>query len=95
MDRAKIFKDYFVSRQNAVLIPNEEFGRRKFLNVGINRSLSLSRIEEINKNHTAEMRSGMLFILCLKMINILKEIWLSCLTFIYFFDNFSCFTPCI
>lgn len=58
MDRAKMFKDYFVSRQNAVLIPNEEFGRRKFLNVGINRSLSLSRIEEITKNHTDEMRSG-------------------------------------
>jgi hypothetical protein len=58
MDRAKMFKDYFVSRQNAVLIPNEEFGRRKFINVGINRSLSLSRIEEINKNHTVEMRSG-------------------------------------
>ncbi|XP_045207467.2 PTB domain-containing engulfment adapter protein 1-like isoform X2 [Mercenaria mercenaria] len=45
-------------RQNAVLIPNEEFGRRKFINVGINRSLSLSRIEEINRNHTSEMRSG-------------------------------------
>ncbi|XP_053408531.1 PTB domain-containing engulfment adapter protein 1-like isoform X3 [Mercenaria mercenaria] len=58
MDRAKLFKDYFVSRQNAVLIPNEEFGRRKFINVGINRSLSLSRIEEINRNHTSEMRSG-------------------------------------
>lgn len=58
MDRAKMFKDYFVSRQNAVLIPNEEFGRRKFINVGINRSLSLSRIEEINKNHTVEMRSA-------------------------------------
>lgn len=58
MDRAKIFKDYFVSSQNAVLIPNEDFGRRKFINVGINRSVSLSRIEELSKNHTQDMRSG-------------------------------------
>ena len=61
MDRAKVFKDYFVSRQNAVLLPNEEFGRRKFLNVGVNRSLSLSRIEELSKQHTEEeMRSGLI-----------------------------------
>ena len=58
MDRAKVFKDYFVSSQNAVLIPNEEFGRRKFINVGLNRSLSSSRIEEISRNHTDTMRAG-------------------------------------
>jgi len=58
MDRAKIFKDYFVSSQNIVLIPNEDFGQRKFINVGINRSVSLSRIEELTKNHTVDMRSG-------------------------------------
>lgn len=58
MDRAKVFKDYFVSSQNAVLIPNEEFGRRKFINVGLGRSVSLSRIEEITKYHTEDMRSG-------------------------------------
>ncbi|KAL4229241.1 PTB domain-containing engulfment adapter protein 1 [Mactra antiquata] len=58
MDRAKVFKDYFVSSQNTVLIPNEEFGRRKFINVGVNRSLSLSKIEEIERNHIGDMRSG-------------------------------------
>ncbi|XP_052803987.1 PTB domain-containing engulfment adapter protein 1-like isoform X2 [Mya arenaria] len=46
------------NRQNTVLIPSEEFGLRKFINVGINRSLSLSRIEELSKNHYEDMRSG-------------------------------------
>ena len=62
MDKAKIFKDYFVSSQNTVLIPNEEFGRRKFINVGLNRSVSSSRIEEISRNHTDEMRAGERFL---------------------------------
>ena len=53
-----MFKDYFVSSQNAVLIPSEEFGRRKFINVGLNRSLSASRIEEISRNHNEDMRAG-------------------------------------
>ena len=55
-----MFKDYFVSNQNAVLIPNEEFGRRKFINVGLNRSVSASRIEEISRNHIDDMRAGKL-----------------------------------
>ncbi|XP_052259185.1 PTB domain-containing adapter protein ced-6-like isoform X1 [Dreissena polymorpha] len=60
MDRAKVFKDYFISRQNTVLIPNEDFGRRKFINVGVNRRLSLSQIEETSRRHIQEedMRSG-------------------------------------
>lgn len=41
-----------------MLIPNEEFGRRKFINVGLNRSVSSSRIEEISRNHTDEMRAA-------------------------------------
>ena len=58
MDKAKVFKDYFVSSQNTVLIPNEEFGRRKFINVGLNRPVSTSQIEEISRNHTDTMRAG-------------------------------------
>ena len=74
MDRAKIFKDYFVSSQNIVLIPNEDFGQRKFINVGINRSVSLSRIEELTKNHTVDMRSGEYwYLLC--FVNLFIE-WL-------------------
>ena len=58
-----MFKDYFVSSQNAVLIPSEDFGRRKFINVGLNRSLSASHIEEISRNHNTDMRAGRVFVI--------------------------------
>lgn len=41
-----------------MLIPSEEFGRRKFINVGLNQSVSASRIEEISKNHNEDMRAA-------------------------------------
>ena len=31
----KVARDYFISSQNTVLIPNKEFGKRKFLHVGL------------------------------------------------------------
>ncbi|KAH9492779.1 hypothetical protein Btru_026293 [Bulinus truncatus] len=37
MDVVKVAKDYFVSSQNALLIPSRDYGSRKFLHVGRSR----------------------------------------------------------
>jgi hypothetical protein len=35
----KVARDYFISKQNTVLIPSKEFGKRKFIHVGSSGSL--------------------------------------------------------
>jgi len=36
----KVARDYFKSSQNTILIPNRDFGKKKFIHVGINKSNS-------------------------------------------------------
>ncbi|XP_035827290.1 PTB domain-containing engulfment adapter protein 1 isoform X2 [Aplysia californica] len=45
MDVAKVAKDYFLSSQSSLLIPNREYGSRKLIHVGITRSSSLGGIK--------------------------------------------------
>ncbi|XP_033732909.1 PTB domain-containing engulfment adapter protein 1-like isoform X8 [Pecten maximus] len=40
----KVARDYFKSSQSTVLIPNRDFGKRKFIHVGINKQPSSSRL---------------------------------------------------
>lgn len=35
MDTIKVAKDYFVSSQSSILIPNRDFGSRKFISIGL------------------------------------------------------------
>ncbi|CAL1537819.1 unnamed protein product [Lymnaea stagnalis] len=45
MDAAKVAKDYFVSSQSTLLIPNRDYGSRKLISVGILRSNSVGSIK--------------------------------------------------
>lgn len=45
----KVARDYFVSSQSNILIPNRDFGKRKFINVGINRQPSGSKLFDKQK----------------------------------------------
>ncbi|GFO24178.1 hypothetical protein PoB_005068300 [Plakobranchus ocellatus] len=60
MDIAKVARDYFLSSQSSLLIPNREYGSRKLIHVGIGRSnsagsvLKLNSYSNINKNHHFE-----------------------------------------
>lgn len=36
MDMVKVAKDYFVSSQNTLLLPNRDFGQRKYIHIGSN-----------------------------------------------------------
>lgn len=40
----KVARDYFKSSQSTVLIPNRDFGKRKFIHVGINKQPSSTRL---------------------------------------------------
>ncbi|BFZ22191.1 hypothetical protein BsWGS_25230 [Bradybaena similaris] len=39
MDVAKVAKDYFLSSQSSLLIPNSEYGSRKLINIGLSQFL--------------------------------------------------------
>lgn len=39
MDVAKVAKDYFLSSQSSLLIPNSEYGSRKLVNIGLSQFL--------------------------------------------------------
>ncbi|XP_060077308.1 PTB domain-containing engulfment adapter protein 1-like isoform X2 [Ylistrum balloti] len=42
----KVARDYFKSSQSTVLIPNRDFGKRKFIHVGINKQPSSTRLAQ-------------------------------------------------
>ena len=42
-------KAYLNSKENFLLVPNRDFGKRKYLNVGMNRQMSFGK----NKNSAA------------------------------------------
>ena len=42
-------KAYLNSTENVLLVPNRDFGRRKYINVSMNRQFSLAK----NKNNSA------------------------------------------
>ena len=60
MDVAKVARDYFLSSQSSLLIPNSQYGSRKLIHVGVGRSNSAGNLlkhnsnSNINKNHRRE-----------------------------------------
>lgn len=64
----KVARDYFISKQNTVLIPSKEFGKRKFIHVGSSSSLKSTGkqkslegggIEEDNTPQVLTMKSAL------------------------------------
>ncbi|GFS26714.1 hypothetical protein ElyMa_001727700 [Elysia marginata] len=60
MDVAKVARDYFLSSQSNLLIPNRDYGARKLIHVGLGRSNSAGNVlkhnnnSNINKSHHRE-----------------------------------------
>ena len=50
MDVAKVARDYFLSSQSSLLIPNREYGSRKLIHVGLGRSNSAGNVLKNNSN---------------------------------------------